>query len=1014
LNEVEADNDGGDKAAERQRKREALVKMREAVTNGCLFMELVDHAEARLRGLLGSRVQSDVIEAIGVVVELKLRGLPAANRAFNQVLGLVWSRVPQIKDAATEAFHRMHLEGRDTPEAVNSLLEMYQHGCTAGGWTYTHLASVQELIQQAAQQEMIDPREAISTLLGALQGPSTVMALRCFTALASASVKQVAAAMPKLVELFGPEGDLFHTNVPAAERLERAHILCGFLRRFHGCMNQVDVKDRPQVLSKLYILSQRIVQVVIQHFRKPDVPSQWFSAMQAAMDLSFELSDSAMPESDPGLHCPDKTWGKLLEQMMASVLIRPAGHGEAAPPTPKEGAPPIEDGDAGDADNTADWTAEDGMVVEQDVGEKDVRNSILSLNEPVVHAEVQPIHVACIVYLAGHFALRMVIFMESLQGALKRKRIAEEDQKMAEQREKRKMEQQQKKKKGKKEEEKEEPNAAEAMGMARQEEREADLFAELTETGLLYSKKALGQLRGFVKSGLLDATQREDPVMRRAAAISLCKFMTVSKRFCEEHLALLFGVLFPKTRSAGTSILSASAAEAESTSQDVSTQAGGAASALLEDLTLRQGLLVAVGDLLFRHPNVVEPWSDRLYAALGVVQTDGAAGTAASELRLTALLVLTHLVLNDMMKPRAILLVRALWLTACPHEATARVSRILFQELSKRANNVVYNLLPEIIARLPEQQESFNGQTVQPESRVQWVMQFIEKEKHVEGLIEKLSTRLEQASNAAGGHANAQGENGPDAMEGPPTADGEAETSAPAPGQAVETVNCMAHALGSMNYSDRCILRLHDVIVTRKALNIAISYHAVVRECLMNIVEKSRKPKFGGKEKAADAAAPPPENADSAAAPGGDGQKGQSSAAVAAIDAIEQHINALGKGKKEGEDETTGAEAEPAAAAEVEREVQAMPTPARAGGGEKARGKGKRKQQESAAEAEPGFEEEARRGRGRGGGGSSEAPPAKKAAVGGGDELRAALKAMRGRGRGGAKRRQAAADDDEE
>ena len=28
----------------------------------------------------------------------------------------------------------------------------------------------------------------------------------------------------------------------------------------------------------------------------------------------------------------------------------------------------------------------------------------------------------------------------------------------------------------------------------------------------------------------------------------------------------------------------------------------------VKDLTLRQSLLVAVGDLLFRHPNVVEPW----------------------------------------------------------------------------------------------------------------------------------------------------------------------------------------------------------------------------------------------------------------------------------------------------------------------------------------------------------------------------------------------------------------------
>lgn len=30
--------------------------------------------------------------------------------------------------------------------------------------------------------------------------------------------------------------------------------------------------------------------------------------------------------------------------------------------------------------------------------------------------------------------------------------------------------------------------------------------------------------------------------------------------------------------------------------------------AFVKDLTLRQSLLVAVGDLLFRHPNVVEPW----------------------------------------------------------------------------------------------------------------------------------------------------------------------------------------------------------------------------------------------------------------------------------------------------------------------------------------------------------------------------------------------------------------------
>merc|ERR1712032_365696 len=89
------------------------------------------------------------------------------------------------------------------------------------------------------------------------------------------------------------------------------------------------------------------------------------------------------------------------------------------------------------------------------------------------------------------------------------------------------------------------------------------------------------------------------------------------------------------------------------------------------------------------------------------------------------------------------------WLTACPHEQTSRVARIMFQELSKRSTNVVYNLLPEIIARLPEQQGS---QKVKggADGRAQYIMQFVEKEKHIEGLIEKLSIRLEQTANLAG------------------------------------------------------------------------------------------------------------------------------------------------------------------------------------------------------------------------------------------------------------------------
>merc|ERR1719424_207336 len=527
----------------------------------------------------------------------------------------------------------------------------------------------------------------------------------------------------------------------------------------------------------------------------------------------------------------------------------------------------------------------------------------------------------------------MVIYLESTQALLKKKRMALEDSKLADAREKKTekanaVAAKKKGKKGAKEDEKtkeEEEEESAGMGMAGQEEREAEHFADMIETRILYNtKSALSRTRPLILKGLCDPQQRSNPVLRRAAAISLCKYMTVSKRFCQEHLQLLFSVLFPKGKDGG---LLASGEDAEGAASDSATRGSGA-SELLEDLTLRQSLLVAVGDLLFRHPNVVEPWTDRLYSALGAPNGSTADAIAkATDLRLTAFLVLTHLVLNDMMKPRATFLCRALWLTACPHESTARVARILFQELSKRSNAVIYNLLPQIISELADQKEGAREResTSSAEDRVSWVMQFIEKEKHVEGLVEKLSHRLEVVSDIKGMGKNGcvakgaavEDDDGEDAA----AEDGEEKLPQLIPGSesALETVSCLAHALGSMNYSDRCILRLHDVVVVRKGLNTAISYHQVVRDCLTSVVEKSRT--RGGLNKKAEGgvapeAAPEPAAADAAA--GGNGKA--SAAAAKAVDEIEQVINHLTAKKKTGQEDAEMEQAAPAAA-------QGIPTP---------------------------------------------------------------------------------------
>merc|ERR1719162_1060469 len=102
-----------------------------------------------------------------------------------------------------------------------------------------------------------------------------------------------------------------------------------------------------------------------------------------------------------------------------------------------------------------------------------------------------------------------------------------------------------------------------------------------------------------------------------------------------------------------------------------------------------------------------------------------------------------------------------------------------------------------------------------------------------------------------------------------------------------------------MNYADKSIGRLHDVIVVRRTLNVAISYHEVVRENLLAIVERTRRMKSAkaggaGDAQAAetDSAAPAPE--------AGSAKGGLSAAVIEKIDAIEQLVISLTEGREEG------------------------------------------------------------------------------------------------------------------
>ena len=127
-----------------------------------------------------------------------------------------------------------------------------------------------------------------------------------------------------------------------------------------------------------------------------------------------------------------------------------------------------------------------------------------------------------------------------------------------------------------------------------------------------------------------------DKALRASACFALSNCMMVSSDICENNLQLLFTILEKS-----------------------------------EDPIVRGNTIIALGDLSFRFPNLVEPWTPRLYARL----TD-----SSCSVRLNAMTVLTHLILNDMVKVKGQISDIALCITDEEHRISG-MAKLFFTEL---------------------------------------------------------------------------------------------------------------------------------------------------------------------------------------------------------------------------------------------------------------------------------------------------------------------------------------------
>ncbi|XP_058210768.1 condensin-1 complex subunit CAP-D2 isoform X2 [Rhododendron vialii] len=236
------------------------------------------------------------------------------------------------------------------------------------------------------------------------------------------------------------------------------------------------------------------------------------------------------------------------------------------------------------------------------------------------------------------------------------------------------------------------------LGVAASEDTMLDTLSERTEkeivSGGSTGRNLIGHCAYFLSKLCRNfSLMQKYPELQAPGMLALCRFMIIDAEFCEANLQLLFTVV-------------------ESAPSE----------------TVRSNCTFALGDLAVRFPNLVEPWTENVYARLR---------DASVSVRKNAVLVLSHLILNDMMKVKGYINEMAMRLED-EEERISNLAKLFFHELSKKGHNPVYNLLPDILGKLSNEnlkRESFCN-------IMQFLIGSIKRDKQMEALVEKLCNRF--------------------------------------------------------------------------------------------------------------------------------------------------------------------------------------------------------------------------------------------------------------------------------
>ena len=310
-----------------------------------------------------------------------------------------------------------------------------------------------------------------------------------------------------------------------------------------------------------------------------------------------------------------------------------------------------------------------------------------------------PLKLAQLIFVVGHIALNMIIYGENLEATIKKKFNQKEKSKSASSN----------KKKKNKDNKDNKDNEEDINNIVGGQEAEVDLSISLIhkiiDEDLLVNNlisKYVPMITTIAKATLKCKSEEleSNMLLYKSAIMSYCKLMLINPDFCKNNISFIFDLL---------------------NNDEIPSD-------------LKLNVCLSFGDLVNRFPNIMITEVSKFFEGLH---------SPHKEVVKYTLTVISHLVLNDMLKLKGEVVDICMLLDHKDPSIRIHV-QTFFNEINNKGNNVIYNIIPKALARLSNEFKSLDY--IKFKTIAITLLKYVDKEKHIEGLMDKLFVKLKNST----------------------------------------------------------------------------------------------------------------------------------------------------------------------------------------------------------------------------------------------------------------------------